>query len=112
MIHQDVKIKCNLTQLNSFVEYLKEILTNYDQYLNCNFNNKFQYEVMRHEITTLSEKTMKLFISKAFRGHKDKKFTLSITHTQRISLFNITALYPLPLDINFIEYEIKNGLLK
>ena len=107
----DIKIKCKVSHLNTLIRYLAELLTNYDQYIKATTQeNKNGKEICKYHLQTISEKVSKLIFNNT--TYKDIKCTLKLNHAERLTLNTITSYYPLPLDINFIEYEIKNGLLK
>lgn len=106
----DLKIKLSLDQLNSLSNYLKEVITNFDKYSEPFNSHKLLRKLIEHNLKTCLEKVAKLFFNNAFRGKKG--VTLKINHSERMSLYHTTAYYALPLDINFVEFEIKNGLLK
>lgn len=105
-----LKIKCKVSHLNTLIRYLGHLITNHDVYLEPFVYNSTVRRIYRYHLNTLSEKVAKLIFN--YTAHVDLKCTLSITEAERLVLFEVTANYPLPLDINFIEFEIKNGLLK
>lgn len=106
----DTKIKCNYVNAKTFYEYLIEVINNNEMYFKPLHIGKMHTEVYKYNLCTLCEKVSKLMFK--YVWSHSQKFTLSINHAERITLLFIVNHYPLPLDINFIEYQIKNGLLK
>lgn len=107
---QDTKIKVKVSHLNTFIKYLAHIIDNHDDYLKTFIGNSTVRRIYRYHLNTLAEKVAKLIFN--YTAHVDLKCTLKITEAERLVLFQVTAYYSLPMDINFIEYEIKNGLIK
>lgn len=106
----DLKIKVRVSNLSSFCYYLSEILKHYEKYVNNELFSNSINGIIKHSLQTLLEKSGKLALRHL--SLRDVKCTLSINYAERLALYELTARYPLPLEINFIEYEIKNGLLK
>lgn len=105
-----IKIKCRVSNLNTLMRYLRHLITNHDVYLEPFVFNSTVRRIYRFHLNTLAEKVAKLIFN--YTAETDLKCVLQITEAERLVLFEVTANYPLPMDINFIEYEIKNGLLK
>lgn len=105
----DLKIKCSESHLKTLLEYLSEIVEHHDDYLKPFVYNSTMRRIYRFHLNGLREKIIKLL----FRTYGTQKlnFTLRMSHAERITLFDVSANYSLPLEINFIEYEIKNKLL-
>lgn len=106
----DLKIKCKLAHLKSLCEYLTEIVNNHDDYLKPFVNPSTLRRIYRHNLATILEKTAKLIFNHI--NEPNKNLTLKFNEAERMTFFSVSAYYPLPLDINFIEYETKKGLLK
>lgn len=106
----DIKVKCNLSNLQTLAGYLTELIKNHDEYLKGFVYNSTIRRLYRHQLSTLFEKVAKLIFHNI--NLPAKKLSLKINESERMVLVSVSAYYPLPLDINFIEYEIKNGLLK
>lgn len=106
----DLKIKCKYAHTKTLYEYLMEIINNSEAYLKTFVSNSNVRTVYKHHIATICEKVAKLMFNNLH--NQQKNFTLKLNEAERMSLYILTSNYPLPMDINFIEYEIKKGLLK
>lgn len=107
----DLKIKCKADHLNTLLEYLKEIIEHHNEYLQSFVHNSTVRRIYRHNLSTLCEKTAKAVFSNINLSGVKKNITLKLSYAERITLSSVVDYYPLPLDINFIEYEIKNKLI-
>lgn len=105
----DLKIKCKYAHLKTLYDYLREIIEHHEEYLISFVFNKSVRRLYRHTLSTLCEKVAKFMFNHI--NEQNKLFTLKFTDAERMVFFEVTKYYPLPMDINFIEYEIKNGLL-
>lgn len=105
-----LKLKLSLQQLNSFSDYIREILLNYKSYSASFILDKITINIFEESLKTLLAKTVILSVNGYFTNKK--KISVKVEYTERMALVYVTGIYPLPLDVNFIEYEIKNGLLK
>lgn len=110
----NIKIKVNESNLKSLTSYLYEIILNSDKYLQPWEVPKIFKKIVLHNIKEIYQKACKIqFKNFALEIYGSKyKGVLNITDAERHSLIVISSLYPLPLDINFIEYELKNQLLR
>ena len=108
LTENDLKIKCSPDNLRTLLNYLNEIADNSDLYLKL-FLKKATYNIYNYHLNGIREKVIKLLFNNAGTGKA--LTTLKLSHAERIVLYDTGARYPLPLDINFIEYEIKNRLL-
>lgn len=106
----DLKIKCKYAHSKTLYEYLIEIINNSEAYLKTFISNHHVRRIYSHHLATICEKVAKQMFNHVH--NQNKNFTLKLNEAERMSLYIITSNYPLPMDINFIEYEIKNGLLK
>lgn len=105
----DIKIKCSESHLKTLLEYLSEMVEHHEDYFKTFIHNSTMRRIYRFHLNGLREKIVKLLFRSA--GTQKINFTLSMSHAERITLFDVSANYPLPLEINFLEYEIKNKLL-
>lgn len=105
----DIKIKCTNSHLKTLLEYLSELIDHWENYSLNLFYKPVIKVVYKHHLNSIREKAIKLIFSNV--GTEKTNFTLKLNHAERITLFDISAHYPLPLEINFLEYEIKNKLL-
>lgn len=108
LTENDLKIKCSADHLRTLLSYLNEIATNSEAYLKM-FLKEPVRKIYEHNINAIREKAIKLLFNGTGSGRINHNLKLS--HAERIVLYEVGARYPLPLDINFIEYEIKNRLL-
>lgn len=104
-------IKIKLTYLNalSINAYLLEIIKNNEAYLFVIEQSKAKQAVYLQHIINLFKPLSRHVLNHALTK---KNFLLKLNPGERFTLVLITAQYPLPLDINFIEWEIKNQLFK
>lgn len=105
----EIKIKCTNGHLKTLLEYLSEITDHWQDYSLSLFYKPVIKSVYKHHLNSIREKVIKIIFSNV--GTDKINFTLKLNHAERITLFDISAHYPLPLEINFLEYEIKNKLL-
>lgn len=108
LTENDLKIKCSADHLRSLLSYLNEIATNSEAYLKL-FLKAPVRKIYEHNVNAIREKVIKLLFNGTGSGRINHSLRLS--HAERIVLNELSDRYPLPLDINFIEYEIKNRLL-
>lgn len=112
LTEQNTKIKVKAQHIVTLMNYLQHIDEFKNDYLKPLFN-KITLEIYIHNLNLLREKLAKVLFNHCISGKisKEKNHTLTITEGERLTLYHVTSHYPLPMDINFIEFEIKNGLL-
>jgi len=106
----NTKIKVNESNLKSFTSYLHEILINSNDYLNHLTADKFFKKILLHNLKTIYENACKIQFKNFGLYHY--KGVINLSDAERQSLVKLFTFYPLPLDINFIEYELTKKLLK
>lgn len=105
----DLKFKCKLEHLHTFLEYLREIDRHFIYYSEV-FNVGATYKALiKENVLKISEKTAALIFK--YAGENKKLITVKLTHTERLSMLTLINHFPLPLQINFFEYEITNKLI-
>ena len=107
----DLKIKCKASHLNTLLEYLREIIENHNEYLETFIHNSTVRRIYRHNLSTLCEKVAKCVFNYININPNGKEISLKLNYAERITLSSVVDHYPLPMEINFIEYEIKNKLI-
>ena len=107
----DIKIKLNGSNAKSLYDYLHELIVNSDKYLQPVTNEKLFKKIFIHNLKTTFEKVSKILF-KRFYDVKEFTESLKVTDAERHTLIVLFSFYPLPLDINFIDYELKKNLLK
>lgn len=106
----DLMIKCKYAHIKTLYDYLIEIINNSQAYFKpCNISAHL-VNIYKHNLSTLCEKAAKLMFK--YVNERNKNFSVKLNEAERMSLFFVASFYPLPMDINFIEYEINKGLLK
>ena len=108
----NTKVKVKTAHLVTLMNYLQHLNEYKDEYLKP-LGSKITLQIYLHNLNTLREKIAKILFNHCItvKVDNDKKHNLIFTEGERITFFYVTTYYPLPMDINFIEYEIKNGLL-
>lgn len=108
---QPVKIKANREQLLSFLQYLNHLSDYLPEYLTPLTPDRFYKEILKENLKAITEQVIRAIFNNSHKDTTKIKIPLKLSHEQRIVLIVLTSAYPLPLDINFIEYEIKNKLV-
>lgn len=107
----DIKIKVNKSNTKTLYDYLHELIINSDKYFETVTSEKLFKKIFLHHLKSTYEKVSKILFKHYHDAH-DYKETLKITDAERHTLVVMFSFYPLPLDINFIDYELKQNLLK
>jgi hypothetical protein len=106
----DIKIKVTRENLKTLNFYLSEILVNSNIYLEEITKDKEFKKIMLYNLQSAYEKITKIQFKNYF-SQTNYKALLKFTNGERLTLVKLVIYYPLPLDINFIEYELKNKLI-
>ena len=113
LTQNETKIKLNKSNLFSLSQYLTHLAEFSNTYMKPHFNN-ITYLLHLHNVNTIREKVGHIFYKSISIEIKaiDLKHTLKLTEGERLTFYAITTHYPLPMDINFIEYEINKRMIK
>jgi hypothetical protein len=107
----DTKLKLKRSNLLSLNSYLYELLTNTEDYFAHISQDKTFKHILIHNIKTVYEKVSKILFKNAYITNEFKT-VFSLNEAEKLTLIKLTSLYALPMDINFIEYELTKKLIK
>ena len=107
----DTKITVKRSNVLSLNQYIYELLTNTEEYFNIITADKTYKKILIHNIKTFYEKLNKLIFKYAYVTNEYKS-SIKFTDSEKLTFVKVFSIYPLPMDINFIEYELTKKLLK
>lgn len=105
-----LKVKVNRENLLSLLNYLNHIHDYKSEYLNPLIkSDKFIYIILAYNLESIIEKV----INTIYKNHHKTpyKTNLQFNEAERLTLIKLAIYYPLPLDIEFINYELQKNLI-
>lgn len=106
----DLKVRCTYSHIKCLYEYLMELYNHFDEYVQPLNYDLPARAIYKHYLATICEKIAKLMFKHV---HKPRtKFKVTINQGERMVLLVFFSWYDIPTYIQFIQYELKNGLLK
>lgn len=104
-------MKIILSRDNSIIllDYLNELIEHAEDYFSLITKNKLVYKIHRFNLKQVHQNLLKIIFTSALKGKT--KYTLKINEAERLTLFQTVCYYPMPNGLEFIDFEIKKGLL-
>ena len=106
----EIKVKVNRDNLLSLLNYFEHLSEYLPEYLTPIVkDDKFYFNILEHNIKTITEKVLNTIYK---NHHKNPyKVNLIFNEAERLTLLRLNTSYNLPLDIEFINYELNKSLI-
>ena len=107
----EIKVKINKDNALSLLSYLNHLSEYFPEYMEpITKGDIFYYHILEHNCKSLSGKVINTIVKNQYKN--GFKTNLTIDHAERCFLLRLVSAYSLPLDIEFINYELNKNFIK